>query len=152
MTIIPKITTEDIRLTLNGTYDSGSGNYTFWDQTISSGSVLAQINLANIWLYGAVGSDVMNSVDELTSLRVNACELAYSCMRTLVVLSGGVITDGFNWNAGMAVQQPHLMSAYKNLISEFKDSATIYFLNLQPIGVVMESDDLTLGKPAPPMM
>jgi hypothetical protein len=152
MTIIPKVTTEDIRLTLNGTYNASSGSYTFWEQTISSGSVLAQINLANYWLYGTLGKDIMDSTDEIISFRVNSCELMYSCMRTVVILSGGVITDGFNWNAGIGVQQPNMLATYKNLINEFKEMAMNHFINLQPIGLTDESNALDIGSTPPSVM
>ena len=149
--LIPKVTTEDIRLTLNGTYDN-TGSYTFWEQTISSGSVLAQINLANYYLYGVLGESVMDSTDRITLFHVNSCELAYACMRTLIVLSGGVITDGFNWSAGISIQQPNMLLAWKNLISNFKDIAEIHFKILQPMGIMSDVSPLFVSTTSSPMM
>lgn len=148
--LIPKVTTEDVRLTLNGIY-SGS-TYTFWEQNISSGSVLAQINLANYWMYGSLGKEVMDSQDQTTYFHVKACQLAYSCLRTLVVLSGGVITDGFNFTAGITVQQPSMLSSYKNMISEFKELAELHFRALTPIGYSMDCDPMELHDTPPSMM
>lgn len=152
MSLIPKVTTEDIRLALNGNYNSDSELYTFWEQTIDSGSVLAQINLANYYLYGALGTEVMDSTDINIMFHVNSCELAYSCMRTIIVLSGGVITDGFNWTAGINIQQPHMLLAWKNLIASFKDIAELHFRILQPVGFLMDADPLDLGDTTPSVM
>jgi hypothetical protein len=151
MSIIPKITTEDVRLALNGT-DNGSGSYVFWEQSITSGSVLAQINLANYYLYGVLGTSIMDSTDSIIHYHVNSCELAYACFRTLVILSGGVITDGFNFSAGISLQQPNVLLAWKNIISSFKDIAETHFKILQPMGIMADVAPLSLSTPASPMM
>jgi hypothetical protein len=150
--LTPVVTTEDVRLTLNGTYSGSNGNYYFWGQSISSGSVLAQINLANIWMYTALGSSIMTTTEQVTFFQVRALQLNYSCMRTLVVLSGGVISDGFNWSAGIKVDQPAMLPTYLQLISNFKDVADIYFRNLQPIGLMDDANPLELGHTAPSVM
>lgn len=138
MTLTPKVTTEDLRLALNGVYSGSTGQYWFFDQSISSGSVLAQINIANYYLYGRLGKVKMDSTDEVISYHIKTCELEYSCMRVLVLLSGGVITEGFNWSAGVSVQQPQMLAAYKNLIEEFKNSALGHISEIQPIAVGAE--------------
>ena len=150
--LIPLVTTDDVMHSMNGTYDSGSSNYYFWETDINSGSILAQINLANYYLYGALGISTMTSTDQVTMLHVRACELAYSCMRVLVVLSGGVITDGFNFSAGISLQQPNVLLAWKNLIANFKDMAELHFRIIQPIGLLQDADSLCIGSPAPPVM
>ena len=131
MTLTPKITTEDIRLALNGT-QTGS-TYYFWDQEILSESVLAQINLANYYMYNLLGKEIMNSTDEITSNSVKTSQLYYSCFRLLVVMSGGVILDGVSWQAGIRVESSQMTKAYENMINSYKDSAMQYFHNLQPI-------------------
>ena len=150
MSLTPKVTVEDVRLALNGTY-SGSGNYvTFWGQTVSSGSVLAQINLANIFLYGSLGTSVMDSTDTITSYHVRACELDYSIMRTLCLLSGDVIVDGFNFTmGGVTIQQPLVLATYRNLILEFKESAISHFRAIQPIAVSAETDQPSYRETTP---
>jgi hypothetical protein len=145
--LTPKVTTEDVRLALNGTI-TGS-NYYFWGQSITSGSVLAQINLANYYLYGILGTDVMDSVDTITFYHVKTCELDYSCMRLLCLLSGDVIVDGFYITAGITIQQPSLLSTYRLLISEFKESAQLHLRAIQPIAVSGESDTTTYRETAP---
>ena len=151
MVLTPKVTCEDVRLALNGSA-SGSTYYTFWDQTISSGSILAQINLANYWMYGILGKTVMESTDEITSYHVNTCQLDYSCMRVLIILSGGVITEGFNWNAGINVSQPAMLPTYKNLIQEFSFVAQNHLRAIQPLAVSAESDIPAVGKTATSVM
>ena len=138
MTITAKITAENVRDALNGTV-TGS-NYYFWDQTISSGSVLTQINLANYYLYGILGTTKMDSTDEVTSFHINSCELDYACMRVLVVLSGGVIVEGFDWQSGISIKQPHILNTYINLINSFKESAQLHLRAIQPICVSADSD------------
>ncbi len=138
--LTPHVTCEDIRLALNGTYSGSDGNYYFWNVPLSSGSILAQINLSNYFLFGVLGDSVMNSTDDITSYHVRTCELDYSAMRVLVLLSGDVISDGFEFTAGVAVRQPHLMNIYRNLISEFKSSAQMHLKILQPLFVSEDSD------------
>ena len=131
MTLTPKITTEDIRLALNGT-QTGS-TYYFWDQEILSESVLAQINLANYYMYNLLGKEIMNSTDEITSNSVKTSQLYYSCFRLLGVMSGGVIIDGVSWQAGIRVESSQMSNSYEQMINSYKDSAMQYFHNLQPI-------------------
>lgn len=148
-TLIPKVTTEDIRLSLNGT-TTGS-NYYFWGVSLSSGSVLAQINLANIYLYGILGSEVMDSTSQITYYHVRACELDYSCLRVLTLLSGDVITDGFSFTAGVTIQQPLLLATYRNLQMGFRDSAIAHLKSIQPLHVAMEADATSFSSTAPSM-
>ena len=147
----PKVTTEDIRLTLNGQWSGSEDNYYFWNQSVSSGSVLAQINLANYFLYGILGASLMNTTDEVAAYHVKTCELDYSCMRLLTVLSGDVIVDGFNWTAGITVQQPALLPTFRMLIEEFKASAILHLRALQPIAVSSEGPTTTYRGTAPSM-
>jgi hypothetical protein len=147
--LTPKITTEDIRLALNATYSGSSNSYFFWGQEISSGSILSQINLSNYFLFGILGDTVMNSTDDITSYHVRTCELDYSAMRVLVLLSGDVISDGFNFSAGISVQQPLLLATYRNLISEFKESAQMHLRAIQPLYVSAESDTTVYRDTAP---
>jgi len=145
--LTPKVTCEDIRLVLNGT-NTGS-DYWFWGQNLKSGSILSQINLSNYFLFGILGDTVMNSTDDITSYHVRTCELDYSAMRVLVLLSGDVISDGFNFSAGISVQQPLLLATYRNLISEFKESAQMHLRAIQPLFVTAESDTVKYQDVAP---
>ena len=138
MVLTPKITTEDVRLTLNGTLTGST--YYFWDQSFSSGSVLAQINLANYYMYNMLGKSTMDSTDEVTSYIVKTAQLEYSCFRLLVVLSGGVIIDGFNWEAGVKVENPKMLEAYKNLTDGFKSSYILLISQIQPIAIIEETE------------
>lgn len=151
MVLLPKITTEDIRLALNGTYSGSDGKYYFWGQGIASGSVLAQINIANYFLNGVLGSTLMDATDDVTFYHVKTCELDYSCMRLLTLLSGDVIVDGFNWTAGVTVQQPALLPTYRMLIEQFKQAAQLHLKAIQPIQVHADSDQPSYGDTAPSM-
>ena len=147
MTISAKVTAEDVRSYLNGTV-TGSTFY-FWDQTLSSGSLNENITAANNYLYDILGISVMDSTVEITTNHVKTCELLYSCMRVLVLLSGGVITEGFNYSMGASIQQPSMLGAYKNLIAEFKTAAENHLRAIQPLAVHEYSDEPSYGKTAP---
>ena len=140
MSFNPVITTEDVRLALNGTYSAVTQEYTFWGQNLSSGSVLAQVNMANIYLHNILGDSTINSTDTSTMYHVRACELDYSAMRVITLLSGDVIVDGFNWAAGVSVQQPNLLATFRMLVAEFKESAQLHLRAVQPLFVTAESD------------
>ena len=152
MVLTPKVTTEDIRLSLNGVYSGSDSSYWFWGQSINSGSVLAQINLSNYWLYGVLGTSKMDATDDRTYYHVRTCQLDYACMRVLLVLSGGVIVDGFSWNVGPSIQQPHLLNTYKNLIEQFKESAQLHLRAIQDIAVSEETDQPHYGNTATNVM
>ena len=151
MTISTKVTAEDVRSYLNGV-TSGSGYFTFWDQTISSGSINENITAANNYLYDILGTTVMDSTVEITANHVKTCELLYSCMRVLVLLSGGVITEGFNWAMGASIQQPSMLGTYRNLILEFKEAAQNHLRAIQPLAVHEFSDIPSTGKTSPSVM
>ncbi len=137
----PRVTVEDVRLVLNGTFSGSNDEYvTFWGQSVSSGSVLAQINMANLYLHNILGDSTLNSTDETIAYHVRACELDYSAMRVITLLSGDVIVDGFNWSFGGSVQQPALLPTYRMLIQEFKESAQLHLRAIQPISVYADSD------------
>lgn len=133
MTLTPKVTCEDVRLSLNGTVTGST--YYFWDSAIESGSVLAQINISNYWMYGLLGKTIMDSNDEVTKYHVKTCQLDHSCLRLLILLSGGVVTDGFDWSAGPSVKQNQMLPAYKNLIQQFKESTQLHLHALQPCAI-----------------
>ena len=150
MTITAKITAEDVRSYLNGTV-TGSTFY-FWDQTLSSGSLNEQIIASNNYLYDILGTTVMDSTVEITLNHVKTCELLYSCMRVLVLLSGGVIVEGFNWSAGVSIQQPAMLPTFKNLIQELKIAAENHLRAIQPIAVHEFSVIPQFSKTSPSVM
>ena len=150
MVITAKVTAEDVRSYLNGTV-TGSTFY-FWDQSVSSGSINEQVTAANNYLYDILGISVMDSTVEITANHVKTCELLYSCMRVLVLLSGAVITEGFNWSMGASIQQPSMLGTYKNLIAEFKVAAENHLRAIQPIAVHEFSDIPSVGKTQPSVM
>ena len=162
MTLTPKITTEDIRLTLNGVYSGSvtnpsgeSGSYYFFGKQVSSGSLLAQINIANYYLYSLLGRTVMDTTvasDEITFYQVKTAELNYACFRTMVTLSGGIITDGFSWRAGIEVTASHITEGYNSLINGFRDSALQYIKILQPMVFSGTSDSLDISETCTSLM
>jgi hypothetical protein len=145
--IYPIVTCEDVRQVLNGTYSGSS--YVFWNVPLSSGSVLAQINMANYYLTGVLGQDKMAATDDVTFYHLRAAELDYSCMRVLTLLSGDVIVDGFSITAGITIQQPLLLATYRNLIAEFKEAAQLHLRAIQPLSVSAESNEPTYRDTAP---
>lgn len=154
LNITPAIGCEDVRLALNGIF-SGSDNppnYYFFDQAISSGSVMDHINLANIWLWATVGQQIMQATDTVTMAQIYAASVDYSCMRLLVVMSGDIIVDGFDIQAGVQVKQPHLYNAYRNLIEQFKSSAQLHLKALMPSEIHADSDIPVYQDTAPSVM
>jgi len=156
MTITPKVTCEDIRLALHGIFSgsgvdaSGEDSYYFWDQRIHSGSILAQINLANYSLTGILGTSKMDDPDEVTFYHVRTALLDLACMRVITLLSGDVIVDGFNVTVGpTTIQQPSLLSTYRMLIQEFKEQALMHIRHIQPIAVVGEFEQPDYRETAP---
>jgi hypothetical protein len=148
MSLVPKVTCEDIRLALNGIFSgsaedvSGQNSYYFWDQRVTSGSVLAQINLANYYLIGVLGEAKINETTPVAYYHVRTALLDLSCMRVITLLSGDVIVDGFNVTLGpTTIQQPSLLSTYRMLIEQFKEQVRLHIRAIQPIAVSAESDE-----------
>ena len=150
MSLTAKITTEDIRLTLNGTYTAP--NYQFWGQNFNSGSVLANVNRANIYMYSILGEDIMDSTDVITSNHVWLCQLDLSCAYLLTVLTGDVITNGMSLSAGLTIQQPLLLASYRTLQEAFMTSAQLHMRLLQPLFVTEESDVTNYRTTSPSVM
>lgn len=151
MSLLPKVTCEDIRVALNGTVTGST--YYFWEQSISSGSLLAQLNLANYYLYGILGETMMDTSDTVLSFHIRTCELDYACMRVLTNLSGGVITDGFSWATGpIRVTTSPMLQTYTNLINQFKESAQLHLKAIQPMHFFEEADVPVTGKTATSVM
>lgn len=148
--IIPKITTEDVRNTLNGSCTGST--YYFWSKPINSGSLLAQINLANYDLYNMLGSSVMDSTDEVISSSVKSIELDMSCVRLLTVLSGNLITDGYSFKAGVEYNANRIVEGYGNLIKLYTDQALNKLKTLQSIAVIGETEEPVYDSPSPGYM
>ncbi len=146
MTITPLVTTEDIRISLGGTYsgsgDGNSGSYWFWGKELTSGSILSQINLSNYMLYGILGKSVMETTsgsDETKYYHLRTAELDTAVFRVLCTMSGNIITDGYSWEAGVKVSPSHIVEGYQNLIREFRDAAMYHVKLIQPMA---EIDDM----------
>ena len=114
--------------------------------------MLAQINLANYFIYDILGSTKMAATDDATHYHIKTALVDYSCMRVLVVLMGGVVTEGFEWSAGVSIRQPHILSTYINLINQFKEAAQLHLRAIQPICVSDEWTVPSVGKTAPSVM
>ncbi len=149
MVLTQIVTCEDVRLALNGTTGSSATTYQFWSQEISSGSVLAQINLSHIFINGLLGTTKMASTDDTTFYHLRATELDYAAMRVLVLLSGDVITDGFSITAGITIQNPLLLATYRQLVADFKEQAQLHLRLIQPLAVSADSDIPSVRDTAP---
>ena len=142
MVLTPVITTEDVRLALNGTYSGSDGNYYFWSKAITSGSVLAQVNLASYTMFGMLGKSVMESTEASNPelyYHLRVAQLDISCFRVLVTLSGNVITDGVSWSAGVQYSAPHMMESYRYLIETYAENALYHLKFLQPMSYMTET-------------
>ena len=155
MTLAPVITTEDVRLALNGTYSGSDGTYWFWGKSLSSGSILAQVNLANYTMYGLLGKSTMETTsanDEVKYYHLRTAQLDLSIFRTLVTLSGNVITDGVSWQAGVQYSAPHMMESYNVLINTYKENALYHIKLLQTFVLSEETDIPSYDTTAPSLM
>jgi hypothetical protein len=150
----PKISCEDVRIQLNGVV-SGSGSsaeYWFWNQSIPSGSLWQIISGSDTYIRFLVGDDVMDSSDSNTVREIKFAEIDYACFRTLVLLAGGVIVEGFNWTAGVTVSQPYMLPAYRSLIDEFKTTAQNHIRALQKLFIMKDFEMPSIGETAHSIM
>ncbi len=136
----PKISCFDVNKRLNGTYATGSDTYTFVGQTISSGSLWDICSGSSIDNRFILGDSVIDSTDANTVREIKELELATVCFRTLVQLSGGIVTSGFSWDAGISVSNPHIVESYRILISEFGNIAGNILKRCQTFVLSAESD------------
>jgi len=146
----PKISAEDVRLRLNGTVTGST--YTFWEQELSSGSLWDMCSGSSTYLRGLLGDGVMDATDAVKARRVKELELLYTCFRTLVLLSGGVIVEGFTWRAGVQVSSPYMLPAYQGLIEGFRVAAWDLFKSLQTFVLSEDADQPTYHKTSPSVM
>ena len=136
----PKITCQDVMTRLNGTYTGSSDTFWFWEQSISSGSLLDIVSGSSSYLRGLLGNTVMDDTETVKARRIKELELLYTCFRTLVLLSGGVIVEGFTWDAGVRVSSPAMLPAYQNLIESFRVAAWDIFKTLQTFVLSEDAD------------
>jgi len=150
----PKISCEDVNIRLNGVH-SGSGttgSYYFWEETIASGSLWDICSGSSTYLRNLLGDSVMDNTDANTVRQVKEAELLYTCFKTLVQLSGGVIVSGFDWSAGVKVSQGAMLPAYRNLIGEFKLAAQNAVSVLQDTHYMVEWDTPSWKTTSPSVM
>jgi len=152
MTGEPKISCEDVRLRLNGVYSGSDDTYWFFEEQIKSGSLWNIISGSDTYLRNLLGDSVMDDTDTNTVRQVKEAELLYSCFRTLVQLSGGVIVSGFDWSAGVRVSQGSMLPAYRNLINEFREAALLAVKNLQDVYYLYDWETPSWSKTAPAVM
>ena len=141
MTLTSKITCDDIRKKLNGTVTGST--YTFWDQDYTSGSLQSQVDDSTNYLYNVLGRTLMEDTTEITDAIITTAQLAYASFLTIVSLSGGVVTEGFNWEAGVKVENPKMLEAYKNIADAFKESYNRIIAQIQPMVFSDETDQPT---------
>jgi len=148
----PKINCEDVRKRLNGVYSGSDTAFWFWDNSVSSGSLWDLCSGSSIYIRNLIGDSIMDSETGNTSRLVKETELLYACFQTLVNLSGGVIVQGFSWDAGIRISQPHIMNAYINLINEFKTTAQNNIRVLQKFVIAEDADQPSVSSTAPSIM
>lgn len=149
----PKISAEEVRVRLNGVYSGSTDQYWFWESSISSGSLWDIISGSDIYLRDMCGESVWDDTDPDTVNKVKRTELNYACFKTLVILSGGVIVDGFVWATGPIRMDPRYMFAgWRNLIEEFGLTAQNNLRSLQTFVLDYEWDEPSWGKTATSVM
>ncbi len=149
MSYSPKNSTEDVRKRLNGTYSGSDTSYWFFENSISSGSLWDICSGSSIYVRAIIGDSIMDSASGNTSRQVKETELLYACFQTLINLSGGVIVQGFSWDAGIKVSQNFMLPSYVNLINEFKTVAQNNIRSLQTFVLSEDMDMPSISNTAP---
>lgn len=149
----PKINCEEVRLQLNGVYSGSSDAYWFWENSIGSGSLWQIISGSDAYLRFLCGDTLWDSTDSNTSQTIKYAEINYVCFKTLVNLSGGVLTDGFNWSLGPTrVETPAMLPAYRGLIDGFKLTSENFIKALLPASLSYDHDQPQYSRTAPSVM
>lgn len=141
-----------MRKRLNGTYTGSADSYYFFGESITSGSLWDIISGSSTDSRFTLGDSIMDSTDSNQARMVKELEVTTSCFRTLVQLSGGIITSGFSWRAGIQVSSPHIAEGYRGLINEFASIAGTILMRLSPMSYSTESDVPAISTTAPPLM
>ena len=135
------IDTPTIITYLGGTI-TGSTCY-LWGLEIASGSVDSNINFSEIWVKGKIGDQMFDSrtVDWSTqssatiSGSIKFAVLDYTCFRLSVVMSGGTITDGFDYQVGplRAARSRAYTIFFDKITTQFKLAAEEKLNMLMPL-------------------
>lgn len=137
----PKISCEDVRKRLNGVYSSTTGSYYFQGEAITSGSLWDICSGSSIDCRYILGDSVMDNASDSNHVReIKELELCTTCFRTLVQLSGGIITSGYSWKAGIEVSAPHMVEGWRGLINEFANIAGNILKRCQTFVFAEDSD------------
>ena len=132
---------------LNGSI-TGSTCY-LWNLTLNSGSVDTQITYSEYYVKSRVGDQLYDSnvtdwdVQSTTTIgnSIKSAVMDYICFRLAVILSGGTITEGFDYQVGplRASRSRAYVQFFNSLISKFKDSADHKIAMLTPLAYSGES-------------
>ncbi len=148
----PKISCENVRVRLNGTYSGSDSTYWIQGQSIASGSLWDIISGSSTDLRFTLGDDIMDNTATNTVREIKELELVTSCFKTLVQLSGGIITGGFSWEAGIKVTAPHIVEGWTKLIDGFKLQAENILKRVQTFVIAEEADQPNYASTAPSFM
>jgi len=144
------VSVQDLLNWLGGTV-TGSTCY-MWELTIPSGSINDHIIYGEHYLHNILGDTRWNATTDYTSGSLRQLIRNYVSFRVLVVLTGGIITEGFLYRTGMPIERPQLLSTLTSMIESFKSASEGELMKLQDIVVYAEADQPAYGKTAPPVM
>ena len=130
---------------------TGSTCY-FWELVLPSGSVRDHITYGEYYLHNILGNSVWDATTDYTSGSLRQLIRNYISFRILVVLTGGIITEGFLYRTGMPIERPQLLSTLTSMIESFKIASEGELMKLQTIVVFANMDQPAYGKTAPPVM
>ncbi len=126
---------------------TGSTAYV-WGLTLTSGSVDNQISYAEYYIKSRVGDDLYNNsvgdwdVQSAATLgnMVKSAVMDYVCFRISVMFSGGIITDGFDYQVGplRAARSRAYVQFFDGLITKFRDAAEQKLIMLTPLSYSSE--------------
>ena len=147
-----KITPTDISNEWGGSV-SGT-TYLFWNQSIASGSIQHHIEYAEKYIRYLVGESTWTSTDTVTSNNVYLLSLNYSLFRIAVMLSGGVITQGFDYTVGPldTRRSQSQTTFYRQLIETYRSTAWDILSALQAFVLYNDTDQPSYSETQTPVM
>lgn len=141
---------QDLLNWLGGTI-TGSTCY-FWELVLPSGSVQDHIIFGEFYLQNILGNSIWNTTTDYKSGSVRQLIRNYLSFRILVVLSGGIITEGFLYRSGQPIERPQLNTTINSMIEAFRVSSLNELAQLQDIAVMVNMDQPNYGRTPPPVM
>jgi len=123
-------TLTDIQNALNATYDSANHTYTVYGLTIAEASFQGHLDFANTYINALLGRDLTTDDPKYPIAKMSVIDL--TCIRILVVSSGGAMIGAFDYFLGdlrVARAGPYA-EAIERTIKGFQEDFVRQMINL----------------------